>query len=121
MSDPKLKAAMEEIKAILTKHDIVAVVFLSSPTSIEYLHQLQASWTCMRLETVEHGQLLRFRNKAADYPDKETRTRILRDSVGTVAGFADACRHHADKLEELMAQIGRTVAFEHMTKEEPPS
>ncbi len=48
MPDPKLLAAMEEIKVVLHKHDIAAVVILSSQTHVEYLHEISPSWSCAR-------------------------------------------------------------------------
>jgi hypothetical protein len=62
---PKLKTAMEEIKAILKKHDIAALVVLHSPGFIEYVNRLETNYSCafvsegefrVRLKTSEVGK-----------------------------------------------------------------
>lgn len=50
MPDAKLKEAMEEIKAVLTKHDIAAIVLLQSQTHSEFLQRIGAGFlggTCV--------------------------------------------------------------------------
>lgn len=43
---PKLKKAMEEIKAILTKNDIAGFVVIHTPGFSEYLNHVQTSYSC---------------------------------------------------------------------------
>lgn len=47
---PKLKTAMEEIKAILKKHDIAGIVCLHTPGFQEYLNKLDPSYSALTLQ-----------------------------------------------------------------------
>lgn len=56
---PKLKKAMEEIKAIIAKYDIAALVVLHAPGDSEYLNAIAPSYSCMKW----NGDELRIRAK----------------------------------------------------------
>jgi len=56
---PKLKKAMEEIKSIIHKHDIAALVVLHTPGDSEYLNAITPSYSCMKW----NGDELRIRAK----------------------------------------------------------
>lgn len=47
---PKLKTAMERIKAILKEYDIAGAVILHSPGFSEYLIKIDASYSCAKFE-----------------------------------------------------------------------
>lgn len=62
---PKLKAAMEQIKAILKENDIAGFVVLHTPGFSEYLNHFMTSYSCaflqdgqfrVRLKTAEVGK-----------------------------------------------------------------
>ena len=48
---PKLKMAMEEIKAVLKKHDIGAFCVLHTPGHSEYLMEITPSYSCAKIES----------------------------------------------------------------------
>jgi hypothetical protein len=56
---PKLKKAMEEMKAIIKKYDIAALIVLHSPGNSEYLNAITPSYSCMKW----NGDELRIRAK----------------------------------------------------------
>ena len=75
---PKLKTAMEEIKAILAKHDIGAMVVLHTPGYSEFLNKLNPSYSCI----IQTGDQIRFRSKLADYGgDKKKWQKVTTDSL----------------------------------------
>lgn len=47
---PKLKTAMDEIKAVLKKNDIAGFVVLHTPGFSEYLNHLDTSYSCAKLD-----------------------------------------------------------------------
>lgn len=118
MPDPKLKTAMEEIKVILEKHDIGAIVLLSSQSHLEYLRQFKTSWSCMWLEP---GGLVRIRWKRAEFANQADYERAAKDTIGMIAGFADAARNESDQMIKLLKVVGEKVKFSHFTREEPPN
>jgi hypothetical protein len=117
MPDPNLLAAMEEIKAILSRRDIVGSVILASGSDMEFLRHLQASWNALALE--EDG-LLRLRCKRADYPDAAAWTEALSLSIGTIAGLVDAMQRDMESYLNLLPAIGEQIEFQHLTRAEPP-
>jgi len=119
MPDPKLKAAAEEIKSILVKYDIAAVVVLASQSHMEYLNHVIASWSCATLEKDAGRFMLRIRAKREDFPSKEAQKKCVEDTTGMIMGFADAQLHCHEMMLKVAAMIGQQVPFEHFTTEEP--
>lgn len=118
MPDPKLKEVMKEIQAVLAKHDVAGLVILSSPKHLEYLLQLEASWTCMRLEV---PLAIRFRSLAKDFPSKADQKRCTEESLGTVIGLADVALNLSQQLSRIAVHIGKHFgSVEHFTRAEPP-
>lgn len=75
---PKLKTAMEEIKAILSKHDIGAMVILHTPGYSEFLNKLNPTYSCI----IQDGDHIRFKSKLADYGgDKKAWEKKTTDSL----------------------------------------
>lgn len=117
MPDPKLQTAMEEIKTILKKYDIAANVLLASPTHMEFLREFKTSWSMIY---VKPGGI-RIRCTRKDFPDAATFKRATEITIGTIAGFADACRNEADQMIRILQAIGKSgVEFDHRTIEEKP-
>lgn len=122
MPDPKLKTAMEEIKAVLKKHDIGGVVVLASETHMEYLHEIAPTWSCVRFEAGEGGVYgVRVRALAKDFPSKQAHQKCLSDSIGMIMGFANALEHSRELMMVIIRMVGNKIPFEHMTKHEPPA
>jgi hypothetical protein len=118
MPDPKLKTAMEEIKAVLKKHDIAAVVVLASMTHLEFLRQYQASWNGLKLEQLPEGVELRVRALREDFPSKEAHEECVALSVGTILGFRDALVNEINALGMVAELLAKHIQIEHMTKQE---
>lgn len=96
-TDPKLKAAMEEIKAILKKHDLAGVVILNTPDVMEHLFHLQASWNCFRID----GNLLRA--NTTTFPQDKKRE-VLENSISlccALSGVLGALQADADKAVHI--------------------
>jgi hypothetical protein len=89
---PKLKKAMEEIKAVLNKHDIAASVILHTPGFTEYLNHVDTSYSCVTIE----GNKLRIQTKGRSHQHKT-------DSVNMVSHFAE--------VSTMMGRRVRQYAF----------
>ncbi len=118
MPDDKLKLAADEIKAVLKKHDIAAIVTLASETHMEFIREIEPSWSCCRLEKYEDGFAIRVRMKQADFPSREIAKLCLEKTVGMLAGFVDVCREHQEQLTVVLVAVGKSVEFEHFTRAE---
>ena len=116
MSDPILKAAMEEIKPILKKYDCAAIVLLSSSDNMEFLYELSPTWSCAKLNS--NGEL-RIRAKANEYPDKSMQKRTVEKTTGIFFGFLDLL----EKAKRDMSSVANLLAshfkdITHWSKEE---
>lgn len=116
-SDPKLKAAMEDIKEVLTKHDIAGMVIIQSPTHAEWLNHISPSWSCAQLEATEDGGLLiRVRALAKDYPTPEAHQETVASTAGMIISFSECARKLADNMDKVADMVGKQVGIEHIGK-----
>lgn len=124
MPDPKLQTAMDEIRAVLKKHDIGAYVLLASETHMEYLREFSPSWSCVRIEEISPDSWgIRIKALRSEFESLEAQKTCLNNSVGMLFGFADTLKEEIGHLHEVMAMVGKHMDVQHMTKdvtEEPP-
>lgn len=106
--DPVLKAAMEEIKAVLVKYDIAGVCQLESKTHGEWLNHITPSWSCAFFED-EKQTLLRVRALLKDYPSKEARNEAIRLTTSMILGFKDGSERLARNMEAVAKMISKIV------------
>lgn len=107
----KLKEAMAEIKAILTKHDIAGHVLLQEPGFSEYLMAIEPSWSVLRV--VNNG--IRIRSKLQDDFDGDRAAKLAADqaSANLVRHFADLLARDAEIFEQIDELLHKTWASEH--------
>lgn len=117
MPDPKLKAAMEEIKVVLRKHDIGGVAILSSEKHSEYLVDFEATWNALR--NMPDG--LRFLCKRENYPTQAAQKITLANSIGALMGTVDVMYQIREALVQLLSQVAQDVEFSHVSKNESKS
>ncbi len=121
MPDPKVEAAIEEIKALVRKHDLAAVVFVASPTHTNFLYEVCPSWTCARLEQDNAAELcLRIRSKLVDYPSKDAQKKDVERTFGMFLGFAQACFNAHGQFTGLVKQCAGMMTIEHWDRLEIP-
>jgi hypothetical protein len=88
---PKLKKAMEEIKAIVKKYDVAAFVVLHDPKGFtEYLNHVSPSYSCISFENGE----LRVRLKEAEVGRQKAK-QLAEDTFNMVAHFVEMIGKHA--------------------------
>lgn len=108
---PKLKIAMEEIKAIITKHDIAALIVLHTPGNSEYLNSISPSYSCAKFESDE---VVRFRAKASDFGgDKEKRNEKLVATSNMLNLLSETAGRQVMSLIDLSTQFDAIVDAEH--------
>lgn len=99
--DPKLREAMEDIKAVLRKHDIMGCAVLASPTHSEFLCEPGATWSVAKIENINGEPGIRFRSKREDWPSKEAQDAA---TAATVHGL-ESVRWLSLKLSDQMGQL----------------
>lgn len=106
---PKLKTAMEEIKAILAKHDIGAMVVLHTPGHSEFLNKIDPSYSCI----IQTGDHIRFRSKLADYDgDKQAWQNKTTDSLNLLQCITETAGHVLIPLFDLTDKLSRSLDAE---------
>ena len=100
---PKLKTAMDRIKAILKEYDINATVCLHTPGFSELLMKVDASYSCAKIE----GDVLRIKAKLQEdfNGDKEAWNKKVADTVNMIVHFQDINGQlfmQADKAYEML-------------------
>ena len=100
-----LKAAAEEIKEVLRKHNIAAAVALHSPGHGEYFVHLNPSYSCAYMY---QDNEVRFYSKAVDYKipteqlEKQVDTANMLKLLTDVTAFNFGCLDHLSKqFDEL--------------------
>lgn len=118
--NPELAPVLDEITAVLKKHDMVGMIVIGNRTHTDFRFEIEASWTCSRLEHDSQGNIgIRVRSKLAEYPSAEAQKESLTATVGTFVTFHDTIERLKSNLETLLIAIGRTVQFEgKSTREE---
>jgi hypothetical protein len=89
---PKLKTAMEEIKAVLKKHDIAGFVVLHTPGFSEFLNHLVTSYSCAEMEPSGDGVHIQLK---ASQLGPEKAERIANDTYNMISHFAEQISRHA--------------------------
>ena len=106
--DPKLRAAMEDIKAVLRKHDVMGLAILASPTHSEFLCDPQATWSVAKIEAApEGGHAIRFRSKRDDFPSREAQHAATEATVHGIESFHWLCFKLGEQMGQLV-QVLRT-------------
>jgi len=116
MPDPKLQAAMEEIKAVLTKHDIAGIILLESQKYAEYYYELSPTWSCAKIE----GDQLHIRAKREHFPSDVAQAKCLTETIGMIVGFGDMTARTLDAVTKTIKMIGEHFDVVHQTRAEPP-
>jgi hypothetical protein len=84
---PKLKMAMEEIKAILKKHDIAGMVILHTPGFTEYLNKIDPSYSILKIKDGEGFSFNAHSNHFGG--DKEKRDKAAADTRNMIEHFTE--------------------------------
>lgn len=121
MPDPKLQQAMEEIKAILTKYDLAALISLGGETHHEHLTAVTPSWSCVKLFRDDQGRIgIRVKALRADFPSLEAQRECVTKTVGMFVTFHDIARKHQQNMENLLVSINKQIQFNGKSIDEPP-
>lgn len=99
--------AVEEIKAILRKHDLAGMVFVQSPDEAAYLREITPTWSCTFFKDTPQGLCLRIRSKLADYPSKEAQKASVEATTGMLMAFLNEAERNVEDLGSVVAMIAR--------------
>jgi hypothetical protein len=106
----KLKVAAEEIKDILRKHDLAAVVSLHSPGHGEYFAHLNPSYSCAYMY---NDNEVRFYSKKADYKTPEEQLQKQADTSNMLKVLTDITAFNFGYIHPLSESFDRLINAEH--------
>jgi hypothetical protein len=101
--DPKLKIAMEEIKAVIKKHDVAAFVVLHRPGFSEFLNAIDPTYSCAALE---NGGV-RFHVNSKEMGHEKAR-QLQEDTYNMAVHFAKQLCQHAVfymEFEKMLTKV----------------
>jgi len=97
--DPKLKKAMEEIKAIMHDAGIGGVVILHRPGFVEYLNKIDPPYACINIDNLS---TLKIRAKKDMYAGgAEERNQVLADTANLLATVNHQLRNSLEAWAEI--------------------
>lgn len=118
MPDPKLKAAAEEIKAVLKKYDIAAMITLQSEADLEFVREISPTWSCAKIKELPDGHAIRIKAHHSEFKNKEHQKACVEATVGMVFGFMNQADRDAQDMAKLAAMLGRHFDISHWERRE---
>jgi len=109
--DPKLKMAIAEIKEILKKYDVGALVCLHGEKQIsEFLNHISPKYSAAYWD--EKGRF-RVRSKLSDYNgDRSAQEKHLGDTVNMLVHFRNFAGRTKFLMETVIAELKRDIDIE---------
>ena len=111
--DQNLRLALEEIKAVLKKRDIMAFLHMGSLTHGEFYLHTDATWSVMKLEGPDKDgrQGIRIAAKKTKVGTKEHDA--LEATLSFVCNSADICNRFGQIFYAMKAKIGEQCELTH--------
>lgn len=106
---PKLKKAMEEIKAIVKKYDIAASVVLHTPGNSEFLLEITPSYSCAKLN---HDHI-HFKAKKEDFNNELLRMQTIADTSNMMNLLGETLGKNALMLMQVSDEFDKITGAEH--------
>lgn len=107
---PKLKKAMEEIKAIIRKHDIGAMVILHAPGFSEYYMNISPSYSCAKHD----GDTVRIKAKLKDFNgDKKAWQVKVTDTSNMLTHLGETGARTSMSILNVSEQLDKLIDAEH--------
>lgn len=108
---PKLKKAMAEIKDILSRHDIAALVVLHTPGNAEYMLKIDPTYSCAKFE----GDYLRVkaRLKQDFQGNKKAKDQKVADTCNMLTSIVDCAGPMLINLMDIAERVNKAAGAEH--------
>lgn len=104
---PKLRSAMAEIKEIIKKHDIGAVVVLHTPGYGEDYIKIDPSYSCTKVAVTMKGEAVV--NITTKNTPKEQKQQMLTDTVNMFGIMCDLVGEKAMFVIDIMEELRKKL------------
>lgn len=108
---PKLRSAMAEIKEIIKKHDIGAIVVLHTPGFGEDYIKIDPSYSCAKVITNAKGE--NGVNITTKDLLKEQKQQVLTDTVNMFGIMCDLVGEKAMFVIDMMEELEKKLDIDH--------
>ncbi len=105
-----LKAAAEEIKAIVRKYDLAAMIVLQNQKAVEYVREISPSWSCAKFEQHPDGYGIRIQAKRASFPSIEAHIKCIAETTGMFMGFEHQAQKDAEDMQKVIKMLAHEVS-----------
>jgi len=112
VNDPKLQAALNEIRAVMERYDCPGAVMLVSAEEAVFSYKMDADWSALRKDrSTPLG--FRFRAKSAETGKRETERRV-EGAMHTICQLSDFGEQTTAWMEDLKLMLRRAgIDFDH--------
>ncbi len=112
VNDPKLQAALNEIRSVMERYDFPGAVMLINEDEAAFAYKMDATWSALRKDrSTPMG--FRFRAVERETGRNETERRVL-GGMHTICQLSDFGSQTMDWMEQLKAMLRKAgVDFEH--------
>jgi hypothetical protein len=112
IDDPKLQAALDEVRAVMERYDFAGAVMLVAEDEAAFTYKMDAPWSALRKDKATPLGF-RFRAISADTGKRETERRVL-GGMHTICQLSDFGAQTMDWMEQLKAMLRKAgIDFEH--------
>lgn len=117
--DPRLKAAMADIRAIAKKYDIALACMLVSPSHSEHSYQFPG-WSPVQFENPQTGEEIRFRARSDQFTNAKSHIAMLEAGVHIVEHMRLFGARTFEGFHQLMGLIEGQIEIERSGSEFRP-
>jgi hypothetical protein len=118
-----LDAAGEEIRVVCRKYDIAALVTLQAPGKMEWVRELNPTWSCVKIAKDEQGRphiSFSVVNLATPPASEEERKHAIVQGVGMLMGFQHQANCDLQMLEPMIEDLAARMDIQFTATKEPP-
>lgn len=103
--------AVDEIKEVLEKHDLAAMIIVMDQTDIAFVRRIDPTWSCAWTEEAEGSDgafTIRIRSKLADYGgDKARQKSEVEATTGMFIAFMQWCGETRENMVQITAMLAK--------------
>lgn len=112
---PEHTQALDEIKAVLRKHDLAGLIIITGPAAVpsdlpditSFLCEVSPTWSCARIDETPQGTAIRIRSLRADYPSLEAQKECMQRTASMIFGFHHQSQRNQEAMMQLLALLAR--------------
>lgn len=120
--DPILKEAAEEFKELCKKYDIFGVTLLVSSSHAEFIHRIDPSWSCMKVDSeIKGGIGIIFKSKLEDFDSKEDQHEATESTIHALTSIVEWSRQMNNNFQKMLVDLSNHMRIAWKPWKDPDS